>query len=154
MTSPAWPSKSPASTTSQTSQTQTSPHTHSRGRGYYDIDAILAEHERLTCTFRYPAMDCGPLDPSVTEPDLDTSHRVDLPLWLASALYAEDQVSVDCPFFLSRTFRQTLQAGASSINLRLHCPFFYVLGWKVVPMLCGTQESQEVQEVGRGVGYR
>lgn len=146
-TSPAWPSKSPARSVSQTPETQTS-----RGRGYYDIDAILAEHERLTCTFRTPAMDCGPLDPSVTEPDLDVHHRVDLPLWLASALVAEDQVTVDCPFFLSRTFRQTLQAGASSINLRLHCPFFYVLGWKVVPMLCGTQESQEVQEVGRGVG--
>ena len=49
---------------------------------FLDIDTILAEEERLPCTFKYDAEKLGFLDPTNEEDTvLPASSKVELPVW-------------------------------------------------------------------------
>jgi hypothetical protein len=47
-------------------------------RGYYDIESILMEEERVPCRFLVPAPNVGSLDPAQGEWSVGRSHSADL----------------------------------------------------------------------------
>lgn len=44
--------------------------------GYYDLQAILSEEERVPCVFTLDAMGMGVLDPTTSEEDLTKGTKV------------------------------------------------------------------------------
>lgn len=44
--------------------------------GYYDLEAILSEEERVPCVFTIDAMGMGMLDPTTSEEDLVEGTKV------------------------------------------------------------------------------
>ncbi|KAG1699686.1 hypothetical protein DVH05_012578 [Phytophthora capsici] len=115
---------------------------------YLDIDAILAEDERIKCTFNTHALDCGFLDPSCRDPDLSKDAAVELPLWLARPLAKRGDVTVTPPRYLTKRFRRMLKAGPSSVNLREFSTYVLEVGRQLLPYV-SPEEQQEVDEILR-----
>ncbi|KAA0151824.1 hypothetical protein FNF27_03299 [Cafeteria roenbergensis] len=91
---------------------------------YFDIAEIVAEEERLPCTFLTDAELIGYLDSTSDREDIEADTRVELPLWLADALSKRNMVSVDLPRGFGSRTRQALLADAMSVPLRersAHC---------------------------------
>lgn len=116
--------------------------------GYLDIDTILAEEERVRCTFETDALDCGYLDPSCREPDLPEKAVVDLPLWLARPLAMRGDVIVTPPHYLSKRFRRMLKAGPSSVNLREFSSHMLEVGQQLLQYVTDDEQS-EISEILR-----
>ncbi|KAG7391802.1 DNA replication complex GINS protein PSF3 [Phytophthora pseudosyringae] len=115
---------------------------------YVNIDAILAEDERVKCTFATDALDCGYLDPSCREPDLSEGVAVDLPLWLARPLANRGDVTVSPPHYLTKRFRRMLKAGPSSVNLREFSSYVLEVGRQLAPVVTAEQQ-REIDEILR-----
>lgn len=64
---------------------------------YLDIDAILAEEDRVPATFMYGAYGLGHLDASSASKDIEEQQQIDLPLWLAKPLVAGRLAEVKLP---------------------------------------------------------
>jgi hypothetical protein len=61
---------------------------------YFSIDELLSEEERVHCVFQTDATDCGFLDPSSMTKDIKYNTKMELPLWMASALARQGAVNV------------------------------------------------------------
>ncbi|OWZ21623.1 hypothetical protein PHMEG_0003796 [Phytophthora megakarya] len=115
---------------------------------YLDMDAILAEDERIKCTFATDALDCGFLDPSCREPDLAKHAAVELPLWLARPLAKLGHATVTPPHYLTKRFRRMLKAGPSSVNLREFSSYVLEVGQQLMPYVT-EDEQREIDEILR-----
>ncbi|GBL49717.1 DNA replication protein [Candidozyma auris] len=92
--------------------------------GYYDIDDILAENEKVPCVFNatYPGL--GFLDGSPNRP-LEKDTKVELPMWLAkllamSELSAQSDLSfveMLTPEFISNKVLSAIRADPTSVDL-------------------------------------
>ncbi|KAG2779212.1 hypothetical protein JG687_00005083 [Phytophthora cactorum] len=116
--------------------------------GYLDIDAILAEDERVKCKFETDALDCGYLDPSCREPDLSKGAVVELPLWLAQPLAKRGDVNLEPPHYLTKRFRRMLKAGPSSVNLREFSSYVLDVGRHILSYVT-DDEQREIDEILR-----
>ena len=52
---------------------------------YYDIEAILAENQKIQCTFKVDIPDMGHLDGG-TERDIKALNKVQVPMWMVYIL--------------------------------------------------------------------
>merc|ERR1711981_1461902 len=83
---------------------------------YYDLDAILAEEERVAAEFSIDAHGLGYLDPArdaTVEPDIRTGSKLDLPYWMIPPLNQRNWVEFQFPKFFGKHFRESLHADAA-----------------------------------------
>lgn len=52
---------------------------------YYSIDSILAENQKIQCTFKVDIADMGHLDGG-TERDIKALSKIQVPMWMAYIL--------------------------------------------------------------------
>ncbi len=104
-------------------------------KGYFSMEAILAEEDRVPVVFNTTAASLGFLDPGCKDEDLPAKSRVvrpihppthstssqrpthlplikqELPLWLAQSLEAKNMVRLELPKHYTARFREDLLAG-------------------------------------------
>ena len=95
--------------------------------GYYDLDSILCEEERIPAVFATDAVNLGFLDPSSAEEDLKQDTKIELPLWLAKSLDAKNMVHLELPKYYGTKFLLHLSADPSVVNIREKSPFFFAV---------------------------
>ena len=98
---------------------------------YYDLDAILAEEERVPTTFLRGAQGLGALDSGSGGDDLQPGARVELPIWIADVLAARTLVTLEAPRCYASRFRTYLLADPVVVNLRERSPHFYETGLRL-----------------------
>ncbi|KAG7163514.1 DNA replication complex GINS protein PSF3-like [Homarus americanus] len=74
---------------------------------YFSINDILATNERVPCKFERTAYGIGFLDPSSGNKDLESGTKLELPCWLARALYSRRRI-VSC--HLPKIFKEKYRA--------------------------------------------
>ncbi|KAI0306929.1 GINS complex Psf3 component [Multifurca ochricompacta] len=83
---------------------------------YYSIDSILAENQKIQCTFKVDIPDMGHLDGG-HERDIKAQSKVQLPLWLAFIIIYSDYADFTIPPPFSLRVRKALNAEAKSVKL-------------------------------------
>ncbi|GAA96061.1 uncharacterized protein L969DRAFT_103216 [Mixia osmundae IAM 14324] len=89
-------------------------------RDYYDLDAILAENQKLPCTFLFEVPNAGYLEGG-SEPHLAKGTTVELPFWIGLKIADPVRfgyVSLEIPKPYTSRVRQALEAASRSVNLR------------------------------------
>lgn len=89
---------------------------------------LLAEEELVPCVMKIDGTGLGHLEEGSQCKDLEKGARVQLPLWLATALSKKNMVTVHLPDEFSAHVRQDLDAGAMSVNLQLYSRHFFSVG--------------------------
>lgn len=112
---------------------------------YYDVHDILCSEERIECEFLIDAVDCGYLDTSCIENDIEKGRKVELPMWFAIKLYDSGVVKMNVPKYWSLAYRKHVRAGPASVHLRDSCPYFYKVG-KLLSNYVPDQK-QDIQQV-------
>ncbi|GBG25839.1 DNA replication complex GINS protein PSF3 [Hondaea fermentalgiana] len=98
---------------------------------YYDLDAILAEEERVPTTFLSDAQDLGILDSSSDNDDLSRGTKAELPLWLATTLAERIWVKLELPRCYQSRFRTYLLADPTVVALSERSPTYYETGFRL-----------------------
>jgi GINS complex subunit 3 len=102
---------------------------------YFNLDAILAEEERVQVRFAVGSTGLGrAIDPSCDDDDLKTGSEVELPFWLLRDLAIRGFVSLQRPKFFSVKTKNDLDADSRCVNLGEKCPYFYQLGLNILSM--------------------
>ena len=113
---------------------------------YFNIDDILATHEKIPCTTEKPINRLGFLHPSNVESEhIMPGAKMELPYWLATGLCNNKRrvVSIDLPKSYRKAYREILSADANVVDLHKLGPYFYAFGSK----LCQSFEHQESEDV-------
>ncbi len=108
---------------------------------YYELDSILTDAQKLSCTFDLTVPGLGYLDNSPGQP-LKQNSKIDLPLWLGVMLAvsnannpaANAMVTLDFPACLQTRVVNALKADAKSVDLRGQSAWFYGVGAKVLDL--------------------
>ena len=108
---------------------------------YLDLDAILAEDERVPCKFLVDAEHLGHLHPTVSEEDLPKDVVVELPLWLGKAFSDRNMVKIEMPKHYGSKMRDAILAGASAVDLRDYSHYYFVVGLKLAKMVKPADED-------------
>ncbi|RPB23783.1 DNA replication complex GINS protein-like protein psf3 [Terfezia boudieri ATCC MYA-4762] len=116
--------------------------------GYYDIDAILTDAQKIPCTFNISVPGLGYLE-SPTLRDLSTGTTVLLPLWMASQIILArirntTLLEFDVPQALSPRVINALKADPRSVDLRALATHFYGLGIKTLELLSDEEQMCDV----------
>ncbi|XP_042466760.1 DNA replication complex GINS protein PSF3-like isoform X2 [Zingiber officinale] len=101
---------------------------------YYDMDDIIMEDQHIQVIFQVGANGVGLLDPGSENNSVEKGAKVELPFWLAHELQLRQAVSIYLPACFSQKTRNEIKADAACVNLKVHCPYFYELGCKIVPL--------------------
>ncbi|KAK7696620.1 hypothetical protein QCA50_001278 [Cerrena zonata] len=83
---------------------------------YYDIEAILAENQKIQCTFKVTVPDMGHLDGG-SERDIKPASKVNIPIWMAYILIYSDYADFNIPAPFSSRVRNALNAEPKSVKL-------------------------------------
>ncbi|KAH9940559.1 GINS complex Psf3 component [Amylocystis lapponica] len=83
---------------------------------YYSIESILAENQKIQCTFKVDIPDMGHLDGG-NERDIKANSKVLVPMWMAYILIYSDHVDFTLPPPFSSRVRAALNAEARSVRL-------------------------------------
>ncbi|KAI0053084.1 GINS complex Psf3 component [Auriscalpium vulgare] len=83
---------------------------------YYSIDAILAENQKIQCTFKVDIPDMGHLDGG-KDRDIKKNSKIQLPLWIAYILIYSDFADFTIPTPFNARVRNALNAEAKSVRL-------------------------------------
>ncbi|KAG6529293.1 DNA replication complex GINS protein PSF3-like [Zingiber officinale] len=102
---------------------------------YYDMDDIIMEDQHIQVIFQVGANGVGLLDPGSENNSVEKGAKVELPFWLAHELQLRQAVSIYLPACFSQKTRNEIKADAACVNLKVHCPYFYELGCKIVPLV-------------------
>ena len=94
---------------------------------YWEVDAILAECDKLGIEIGSGAVRLGFLDSSSAKQDLSENARIEIPLWLAKELkqVGMEDLTMKVPPFLKKVARTNMEAHARGIDLRATSPNFY-----------------------------
>lgn len=86
---------------------------------YYSLDQLLAESQKIPCTFNVKIPNMGHLE-GTHQRDILPHSPIELPFWLTSLLLVDDQdyLSVQMPKAFDSRVRNALSASAKSVNLR------------------------------------
>ena len=97
---------------------------------YFSITDILVSEERIQCEIQQILPNLGFLSPAAKDGDLKPGQKLDLPLWLASALSTKREVFVACetPKIYRDSYREILQADACAVELNKLNHHYYELG--------------------------
>ncbi|KAI8801755.1 hypothetical protein BJ742DRAFT_835442 [Cladochytrium replicatum] len=117
--------------------------------GYFDLDDILAEQQRLSGAFRIQVPDMGFLE-SRGEQHLLPNVKVDLPFWLMSSLAEKDLVALDPPKCFNQQVRDDIVADPAAVNLHARNPYFYEFGLRVVDLMLDKELHQTLERGFRG----
>ncbi|TFK55858.1 GINS complex Psf3 component [Heliocybe sulcata] len=83
---------------------------------YYSIDSILAENQKIQCTFKVEIPDMGHLDGG-SERDIKPLSKMQIPLWMAYILIYSDYADFSIPAPFNARVRNALNAEARSVRL-------------------------------------
>ncbi|KAI0751281.1 GINS complex Psf3 component [Daedaleopsis nitida] len=83
---------------------------------YYSIESILAENQKIQCTFKTDVLDMGHLDGGKTG-DIKALIKVQIPLWMAYILIYSDYADFAIPPPFSARVRNALNAEPKSVRL-------------------------------------
>ncbi|OQR81606.1 hypothetical protein THRCLA_11585 [Thraustotheca clavata] len=117
--------------------------------GYYTIQELVSEEERIQCVFQTDATDCSFLDPSALGKDLAANTKLELPLWMAAALARHGTVKTLVPTCLNSRFRNVVKAGPSAANLRDMNQYYFEMGKKILPLIEDDEEGQAIDDILR-----
>ncbi|KAJ1988082.1 DNA replication protein [Dimargaris cristalligena] len=115
---------------------------------YYDIDAILAEQQRIPSTLLVDIPGLG-LDEQNGGGDMQANSTVELPYWIAETLAANDFIELQMPKPFSARMRRILQASCTNVNFHTLCPYFYEFGLKLAVTFDEPQLNDLLAEVYR-----
>lgn len=126
---------------------------------YYDLDAILADHQKSPAHFLVDAKGLGVLAGSQEDRDatndLEAGAKLDLPLWLGEMLASFAYVEMNMPPAFSTRVKNALKADAKSVNVRALNTSFYRFAARVTELF-GDEELSALligtlRERGRAV---
>lgn len=106
---------------------------------YWDIDDFLAEEEPVTVLTASRLCGLGSLCPNLKALDLPIRHKVDLPFWLAAVLVQRSFVTVSVPKYYTESYRASLKANPSILQLSEKSKYFFTLGSKLSILLLDTE---------------
>jgi len=110
---------------------------------YFSIDAILAENQKIQCTFKHDIPGMGHLGGG-TERDIAMSSKIQLPLWLAYTVIYSDWAEFNIPGPFGSRVRNALKAEARSVrlsNLVGAGGFWYGFGKTIMEILSEDQAN-------------
>jgi len=101
---------------------------------FWSIEDILAENQKLPCTFKLDVPNLGHLE-GTDERDIRQGTTIELPFWLGlelARMVEHDLVSISLPKPYTSRVRNALVASAQSVSLRsLTAGSFYQVGLKL-----------------------
>ncbi|EPT03088.1 GINS complex Psf3 component [Fomitopsis schrenkii] len=83
---------------------------------YYSVESILAENQKIQCTFKVDIPDMGHLDGG-NERDIKALSKIQVPMWMAYILIYSDYADFTIPPPFSSRVRNALNAEARSVRL-------------------------------------
>ncbi|THH33717.1 hypothetical protein EUX98_g446 [Antrodiella citrinella] len=86
------------------------------GDEYYDIESILAENQKVQCTFKVNVLEMGHLAGG-EERDIKAMSKIQIPMWIAYILIYSDYADFNIPPAFSLRVRNALNAEARSVRL-------------------------------------
>eukprot|EP01132_Coremiostelium_polycephalum_P001457 gene1457-1837_t len=92
-------------------------------KNYFDIDSILSEEEKITCTFLNDAYRLGNLDPGSGEEDIKKDMKIDLPFWMSIPLAERKLIAATMPNAYQEDFKNSLIADPNIMVMRNH-PYY------------------------------
>ncbi|KAI5795741.1 hypothetical protein EDC01DRAFT_63160 [Geopyxis carbonaria] len=118
--------------------------------GYYDIDDILTDAQKLPCLMEVSYPGLGFIESTSASTDLKKGTRLQIPIWLAEMLagatalgFRENIVSVSTPMALSPRVLNALKADPRHVELRQFATNFYGLGEKFLELF----DDESIREV-------
>lgn len=101
---------------------------------YFSIDDILASQQNVPVEFNSTVYHLGYLNPSSQEEHLEAGLKMELPFWLARVLGSRKRqvLNVELPKSFREPQRDILSADASVVDLYKLCPYYYILGVKLL----------------------
>ncbi|OCH93561.1 GINS complex, Psf3 component [Obba rivulosa] len=115
---------------------------------YYSIESILAENQKIQCTFKIDVPDMGHLDGG-NERDIKALSKVQVPLWMAYILIYSDYADFTIPPPFSARVRSALNAEARSVrlsNLVGQAGLWYGFG-RMIMRLLNDDVAKEMSDV-------
>ncbi|KAI0068899.1 GINS complex Psf3 component [Artomyces pyxidatus] len=115
---------------------------------YYSIESILAENQKIQCTFKVDIPDMGHLDGG-NERDIKAQSKIQLPLWIAYILIYSDYADFTIPSPFSARVKNALNAEAKSVRLSSLVGaggLWYGFG-KIVMRLLDDAPANEMSEI-------
>ncbi|EGG19356.1 GINS complex subunit 3 [Cavenderia fasciculata] len=97
---------------------------------YYNIDDILAEEERILCTFKTDGFRLGHLDSGSDDVDIKKGTNIELSYWLVRSLNENRYVDIVEPVAYQEEFRNKLAADSKVISMRKF-PYYDRYGTKI-----------------------
>ena len=97
---------------------------------YFSVKALSIEDARLpiTTTMDYSGLGFLDLSQQDEERQLKEGSALEVPLWLAKLLDSKDMANVEYPKHFNERFREHLEAGPASVNLREQTPHYFAVG--------------------------
>ncbi|KAF9550326.1 hypothetical protein CPC08DRAFT_699326 [Agrocybe pediades] len=83
---------------------------------YFSIEAILAENQKIQCTFKHAIPGMGHLGGG-SERDIKVGSKVQIPIWLAYTIIYSDWAEFNIPAPFNSRVRNALKAEARSVRL-------------------------------------
>ncbi|KAL5508034.1 PSF3 [Sanghuangporus vaninii] len=115
---------------------------------YYSIDAILAQNQKVQCTFKTDVPDLGYLDGG-SDRDIKALSKLQLPFWLTPMLLMSDFADCTVPQAFNQRVRNALNADPKSVKLSglvgIGGPW-YAFGKMIAGML-DEEQAQEISEI-------
>jgi GINS complex protein len=108
--------------------------------GYFDLDDIFMEEERVPVITRSPGYQLGHLDPTSGSPHIEEGQRLELPLWLSERLQEDEikpHILIHMPPLYSQESLMSIRADPdpSFVKLRMKNPNFYQFGLKLTNLV-------------------
>ncbi|KAI1284815.1 DNA replication complex GINS protein PSF3 [Halotydeus destructor] len=133
----------PSFSLSQSQHTQSTGHYQGKySEDYLNVDDIMTLSQRITSVFREPVNGLGFIDPASESKNIGLGTKIEPPLWMAKTLQARKLVTLELPKGYNETYREILDAGATSVDLNKLGPHFYRFGKHLVEL--NLKDSDEV----------
>jgi len=123
---------------------------------YFSIEAILAENQKIQCTFKHNITGMGHLGGG-TERDIAMSSKIQLPLWLAYTVIYSDWADFNIPTPFGSRVRNALKAEACSVrlsNLVGAGGFWYGFGKTIMEILSEDQANAMSEMLTKAFEHR
>ena len=91
---------------------------------YWSIDSLCTGEQKLKVSLLHGIKDYGYLNEENKE-DLYKDNKIEMPLWLAIDLNACEKLDIATPKYFSTSFRNTIIADPTVINLKNKSEYFY-----------------------------
>ncbi|KAI8991644.1 hypothetical protein BDF20DRAFT_845675 [Mycotypha africana] len=114
---------------------------------YYNLDFILAEQTRIPCIALQDFDERANLTGDKTK--VKKNSKIEMPFWMAKPLGIfvarehETLLTMLLPRMYGTKMRNALAAGASSVDLRSICPYYYIFACQVL----GALEDEQLPDI-------